>query len=184
MHRWRSKNAFWILGHSLLRSPPFFLTFLFPDPLETSKLSIMSLLSLYARCCVKSLSFSLTWRDWHSSPFSEGKLIHRKFKQIMRAYLIIEEMAGLWSQQVFLFWPSILLYFFFKLNLLTYFTSWPRFPIPSLLSISPPHLSLGLTPIYSSFVSIQKGASLPWLSTKHDISSFSKSRLCTGLLVC
>lgn len=39
--------------------------------------------------------FHSTWRDWHSTPFSEGKLIHRKLKQIMHAYLIIEEMAGL-----------------------------------------------------------------------------------------
>lgn len=141
MHRWRSENAFWILGHSLLRSPPFFLTFLFPDPLETSKLSIMSLLSLYARCCVKSLSFSLTWRDWHSTPFSEGKLIHRKFKQIMRAYLIIEEMAGLWSQQVFLFWPSILLYFFLiKFTYLLYVLTKVSHPFSFLNLSSPPFL--------------------------------------------
>lgn len=69
------------------------------------------------------------------------------------------------------------LIFYFILNLFVYFTSWLQFRLSLLIPFPPhqqppaPHL-----PIHCSFISVQKRAGLSWISIKHGISNFSKTK--------
>lgn len=52
------------------------------------------------------------------------------------------------------------------------FTSWPQFTLPPILPSSHPRIPS----IHTSSVSVQKGGGLPWVSTKHSISSCGKNK--------
>lgn len=71
---------------------------------------------------------------------------------------------------------SIFLGYYFLLIKFIYFTFQLKFPLPLLL-LFPLPTSSQLLPIHSSSVSVQKGAGLPWVSTKHGISSWCRTKL-------
>lgn len=62
---------------------------------------------------------------------------------------------------------SFLFFFLFLFILLSYLTSWPQFPLPSLL--------LPFPPIHSS-ISLQKAGGLPGTSTEDSIASYNKAK--------